>query len=158
MKSLLFTVALSLAVTTFAQTPATDRPVPPAPPRTDAPGAPINPRQNTTAAPDQTAAPATATPAAPAETAPAPAAIRELKFAEADSDGDKRLSLNEYVTYVEARMATRSTLPLNPETIDRFRQLDQDNDGMVSEAEATVQQQPPAQVAPGAQPPPPPRR
>lgn len=149
MKTLLLTGALTLAITASAQT-ATNRPVPPAPPRTDAPGSPINPQQNTPAA--------TAQPAAPAESTPAATPLRELNFAEADADGDRRLSLNEYVTFVEARMSTRSTQPLNPETIDRFRQLDQDNDAFVSETEATVRQQPPAQNAPGLPPPPPPPR
>lgn len=146
MKTLLLSGAFALSLTAFAQSgPATNRPVPPAPPRPDAPGAPINPQQNTPAA----------TAAQPAESA---APRRELVFAEADTDGDKRVSLHEFTTFVEARMDTRSTQPVSEATIDRFRQLDQDNDAFVSEAEATVQQQPPAQVDPGTPPPPPRRR
>jgi hypothetical protein len=128
--------AATLSVTAFAQTTATPA-TPPAPPRPDAPGTPINPEQTTPVA-------------APAEPA---AQVRELVFAEADTDKDGRVSLTEYSNFVESRVANRSVNPLSEQTIERFRQLDQDNDAFLSPSEAaTVQQQPPAQVSPGTPP------
>jgi hypothetical protein len=125
--------AATLSVTAFAQTTATPA-TPPAPPRPDAPGTPINPEQTTPVA--------------------APAAqVRELVFAEADTDKGGRVSLTEYSNFVESRVANRSIGPLSEQTIERFRQLDQDNDAFLSPSEAaTVQQQPPAQVSPGTPP------
>jgi hypothetical protein len=130
----------ALAMTAFAQTPSPAEPAnPPAPPRPDAPLAPINPQQATpVAAPPETTAPA--------------APLRELVFAEADADKDSRVSLTEYANFVESRHASRSVGALNEQTIERFRQLDQDNDAFLSESEATVQQQPPAQTSPGVPP------
>jgi hypothetical protein len=124
-----------LAVAAFAQNPPPDRASPPVPPRPDAPNTPINPNQP---------APAQAAPAE--EPAPALSPVRELVFGEADADQDGRVSLNEYTTFVENRMATRSTEPVREETIQRFLDLDQNNDAFLSQSEATVQQQPPAQV------------
>ncbi len=118
--SLLVTGTLVLAVAAFAQQTAPA--APPATPRADAPAAPINPNQ--------------ATPAT--EQAAAPAPLRELNFAEADTDGDKRISLSEFSTFVESRMASRSTETVREETIQRFLDLDQNNDAYLSESEARV--------------------
>ena len=145
--SLLLAGALTLVTAAFAQSgPATNRPAPPVPPRTDAPGTPINPQQNTVAGPAAPATEPVATPAPgaanattpAAEPAPAPRAPRELVFAEADADKDGRVSLHEYTTFVEWRMESKSTENVREETIQRFLDLDQNNDAHLSESEAST--------------------
>jgi protein-disulfide isomerase len=154
--SLLVTGTLALAATVFAQTPATNRPIPPAPPRADAPGTPINPQQATPAQAGGTgtqAMPDATKPATPAmEPAAAAVALRELNFAEADTDHDKKVSLTEFANYVGNRPANKSTDPLTEESIERFRQLDRDNDAFLSESEATAPSQPEQPVVPATRP------
>jgi hypothetical protein len=135
--------ALALAAASFAQSPTSspaNPPVPPESPRAQPPGEPPRPNPVTPAA----------TPAAPdANPVAAPAvAPRELNFTEADTDKDGRVSIHEYTTYVENRLTTHSTLPLSEETIERFRQLDQDNDAFLSQAEASTPPPLPAQAPP----------
>jgi hypothetical protein len=153
---LLLTGALAFATAALAQTPAAaNRPNPPAPPRTDAPGTPINPQQASTPAAQNNASGVTnqAPDAEPAATTP----LRDLNFAEADVDGDKKVSLTEFANYVGNRPANKSTDPLSAEVIDRFRQLDQNNDAFLSESEANTPPQPQQmqqqqQLAPSTQP------
>lgn len=142
--TLLFSTALILTSAGFAQTSAARQPNPPAPPRTDAPGAPINPRQAgapaqpvTNAAPQEEQAAAAEAPNAP---------MRDLKFADADADGDKKVSLTEFSNYIGNRPANSSTEPVSTEMIERFRQLDQDGDAMLSEMEANSPAPVPQQV------------
>jgi hypothetical protein len=141
--SLLVTGTLALAVAAWAQTTSpTANPLPPESPRASAPGVPPAP---VPAAPDQEMPTELATPAAPASTAEpvaAPAPLRELNFAEADTDGDKKLSLTEYSIFVGSRMATRGTETVSEEMIQRFRQLDQNKDAFLTEAEARNAPQP----------------
>src|SRR3954469_23940634 len=143
--------ALALAIAASAQsTRATSRPNSPAPPRADAPGAPINPRQTTTS-PGTNALTNPATPAnqAPAaEPEPASPPLRDLNFAEADADGDKRVTLTEFANYVGNRPETRSTEPVTADLIERFRQLDRNGDATLTEAEATATPQATQQPAP----------
>ncbi len=159
--SLLITGALAFAATAFSQsTPATDRPNPAASSRTDAPGAPVDPQPAATPAPGPgvngvQAAPSASKPATPAlEPAAAAVTLRELNFSEADTDHDKKVSLTEFANYVGNRPANRSTDPLTAELIERFRQLDQDNDAVLTESEATAPAQPQPSMTPAA----PPRR
>jgi hypothetical protein len=151
-RPLLVIGVLAVAAAAVAQTtPATNRPNPSAPPRPDAPGAPINPQQAST--PAQAVSGGTSQPAA-AEPATAPAPLRELNFAAADVDGDKRISLTEFSNYVGNRPANSSTDPITADLIERFRQLDQNGDAYLSEAEATA----PAQSQQPLASPVPPRR
>jgi hypothetical protein len=153
---LLLTGALAFATGAFAQTSAAaNRPNPPAPPRTDAPGTPINPQQASTPAAQNNASGVTSQ-APDAEPAAAATPLRELNFAEADVDGDKKVSLTEFANYVGNRPANKSTDPLSAEVIERFRQLDQNNDAFLSESEANTPPQPQQmqqqQLAPSTQP------
>lgn len=127
----------TLAAGVFAQsTPATNRTNPPAPPSASSPGVPAAPGPAT---------PAGATPAAIQETPSTP--LRELNFTEADVDGDRKISLTEFSTFVENRLETRSTGALSEQTIERFRQFDQDNDAFLSETEARATPPPASQQA-----------
>lgn len=142
MKTFIIAGSLTFAAVAFAQTTSpANRPVPPVPPQPDAAATPINAEQVPPA-----------TPATPAES-PATAPARDLVFTDADADKDRRVSLTEFANFVESRAANNSISPLSEQTIERFRQLDQDGDAFLSETEAAgVQQQPPAQTRPGAPP------
>jgi hypothetical protein len=135
--SLLLAGALTLAGSLSAQQAPLNRPVPPAPPRSDAPGTPINPRQTAVGAPSTPANQAPGAVGATAQSTP----LRELNFAEADTDGDKKVTLTEFANYVGNRPANGSTEPLSEEMIERFRQLDQNGDATLTESEAAAPQQ-----------------
>lgn len=146
---------LALSATALAQSgPATNRPNPPAPPRSDAPGAPVNPRQTTPAGAAAQMTPPNQAPAAAAEPEAPSTPLREMKFAEADADGDKKVTLTEFSNYVGARPASASVEPLTEEVIERFRQLDRDGDAALTESEASA----PRETTPPQGPAIPPRR
>ena len=136
--SLLVSGLLAFSATAFAQSgSATNRPNPPAPPRTDAPGSPVNPRQASPAATATSVTPANQAPEA-VEPASQSTPLRELNFAEADTDGDRKVTLTEFSNYVGGRVANHSVEPLTEEVIERFRQLDRNGDGVLSESEASA--------------------
>jgi hypothetical protein len=67
--------------------------------------------------------------------------VKELRFSAVDADSDGRISLSEFVTFMDAGNVHRSTSQAGISPVEElFHHIDRNNDNALSEAEVTAYQ------------------